>query len=118
MVDRNGDLFLRPSLDRNLFKPICSTMAAESKSTLVDNPCASQETCGISCFDFEGPTFNVLQIKDGWGWHKWDAHKWANCKMTDISGEFLHERCVNVSYVVHPSFTVTNAGYIVASIGV
>lgn len=32
------------------------------------------------------------QIKDGWGWSKWDTEKWSNCSMAEVQGEFLFDR--------------------------
>ncbi|OBZ71660.1 Uncharacterized protein C17A5.05c [Grifola frondosa] len=31
-------------------------------------------------------------IKDGWGWRKWDTDTWAECGINDSTGEFLEER--------------------------
>ncbi|EMD40000.1 hypothetical protein CERSUDRAFT_45715, partial [Gelatoporia subvermispora B] len=31
-------------------------------------------------------------IKDGWGWCKWDVDAWRESRMTDSHGEFLQER--------------------------
>ncbi|KAK7682420.1 hypothetical protein QCA50_014625 [Cerrena zonata] len=32
------------------------------------------------------------EIKDGWGWTKWDANTWSECPMTQSDGEFLQDR--------------------------
>ncbi|KAI0754897.1 hypothetical protein C8Q80DRAFT_1247769 [Daedaleopsis nitida] len=32
------------------------------------------------------------EIKDGWGWCKWDVDTWSECRMTDPVGELLEER--------------------------
>ncbi|PFH53875.1 hypothetical protein AMATHDRAFT_136536 [Amanita thiersii Skay4041] len=32
------------------------------------------------------------EIKDGWGWLKWNPDKWAECPMTESKGEYLHDR--------------------------
>jgi len=31
-------------------------------------------------------------IKNGWGWTKWDAENWTECPMSQSSGEFLQDR--------------------------
>lgn len=37
----------------------------------------------------------IVQIKDGWGWCKWDVETWSECRMPDTAGELLEERCVH-----------------------
>lgn len=32
------------------------------------------------------------EIKDGWGWCKWDVETWSECRMSDSFGELLEER--------------------------
>ncbi|KAF8967080.1 hypothetical protein BDZ97DRAFT_564572 [Flammula alnicola] len=32
------------------------------------------------------------EIKDGWGWCKWDTDAWAECPIANASGEYLHDR--------------------------
>ncbi|KAH7885102.1 hypothetical protein F5I97DRAFT_1811310 [Phlebopus sp. FC_14] len=32
------------------------------------------------------------EIKDGWGWVKWDCERWAECDMSDRGGENVQER--------------------------
>ncbi|KAI8986081.1 hypothetical protein BD414DRAFT_48817 [Trametes punicea] len=32
------------------------------------------------------------EIKDGWGWCKWDVETWSECRMTDPVGELLEDR--------------------------
>ncbi|KAF9485874.1 hypothetical protein BDN70DRAFT_823189 [Pholiota conissans] len=32
------------------------------------------------------------EIKDGWGWCKWDVDAWAECSMTSTVGELLYDR--------------------------
>ncbi|RDX53373.1 hypothetical protein OH76DRAFT_1399274 [Lentinus brumalis] len=32
------------------------------------------------------------EIKDGWGWCKWDVESWSECRMTDSVGELLEDR--------------------------
>ena len=32
------------------------------------------------------------QIKDGWGWSKWDVENWTEVPMTEIKGEILNTR--------------------------
>ncbi|KAH8114594.1 hypothetical protein DFH11DRAFT_173070 [Phellopilus nigrolimitatus] len=32
------------------------------------------------------------EIKDGWGWTKWDVNAWNACRMSEGSGEILKER--------------------------
>ncbi|KAI0051136.1 hypothetical protein FA95DRAFT_1486100 [Auriscalpium vulgare] len=32
------------------------------------------------------------EIKDGWGWVKWDIASWKECRITDTSGEILSDR--------------------------
>ncbi|KAF9046476.1 hypothetical protein BJ165DRAFT_1527565 [Panaeolus papilionaceus] len=32
------------------------------------------------------------EIKDGWGWSKWNADTWVPCRMSESKGEFTHER--------------------------
>ncbi|PPR07119.1 hypothetical protein CVT24_010955 [Panaeolus cyanescens] len=32
------------------------------------------------------------EIKDGWGWSKWDTEAWAESPMAQSKGEFIHER--------------------------
>ncbi|KAI0356423.1 hypothetical protein OH77DRAFT_1423356 [Trametes cingulata] len=32
------------------------------------------------------------EIKDGWGWCKWDVESWSECRMTDPVGELLEDR--------------------------
>jgi hypothetical protein len=34
------------------------------------------------------------QIKDGWGWTKWNVDAWEECRMSDHSGEYLKDRSV------------------------
>ncbi len=43
----------------------------------------------------------ALQIKDGWGWCKWDVESWSECRMTDSVGELLEDRCVLVLAIIH-----------------
>ncbi|KAI0916995.1 hypothetical protein AcW1_007695 [Taiwanofungus camphoratus] len=31
-------------------------------------------------------------IKDGWGWCKWDVEAWSECQMSESGGEYLQER--------------------------
>ncbi|KIJ59464.1 hypothetical protein HYDPIDRAFT_118440 [Hydnomerulius pinastri MD-312] len=33
-----------------------------------------------------------IQIKDGWGWEKWDCESWSECSMSDRRGEDIQER--------------------------
>ncbi|KAJ3516599.1 hypothetical protein NLJ89_g1028 [Agrocybe chaxingu] len=41
------------------------------------------------------------EIKEGWGWRKWDVAKWAECEMvTPTPGEFLYDRSVHHSRFV------------------
>lgn len=32
------------------------------------------------------------EIKDGWGWCKWDVESWSECAMSETRGELLQER--------------------------
>ncbi|KAI0061666.1 hypothetical protein BV25DRAFT_1992014 [Artomyces pyxidatus] len=32
------------------------------------------------------------EIKDGWGWAKWDVNNWSECRMSDNHGEYLFDR--------------------------
>lgn len=32
------------------------------------------------------------EIKEGWGWCKWDIDSWRECRMSDYTGEILHDR--------------------------
>ncbi|KAF4581509.1 hypothetical protein EYR40_009796 [Pleurotus pulmonarius] len=32
------------------------------------------------------------EIKEGWGWTKWDPVKWEPCQMLDQQNDILHER--------------------------
>jgi len=32
------------------------------------------------------------EIKDGWGWTKWNVHAWEACHMSDHGGEYLKDR--------------------------
>ncbi|KAH9891721.1 hypothetical protein C8Q73DRAFT_85284 [Cubamyces lactineus] len=32
------------------------------------------------------------EIKDGWGWCKWDVDTWSECRMSDLVGELLEDR--------------------------
>ncbi|KAL4064859.1 hypothetical protein V8B97DRAFT_1198241 [Scleroderma yunnanense] len=32
------------------------------------------------------------EIKDGWGWVKWDCNSWAECSMADRKGEYVQDR--------------------------
>ncbi|KAI6039675.1 hypothetical protein EDC04DRAFT_2568161 [Pisolithus marmoratus] len=32
------------------------------------------------------------EIKDGWGWVKWDCENWSQCQMSDRKGEYVLER--------------------------
>jgi len=32
------------------------------------------------------------EIKEGWGWYKWDVKSWGECHMLDSTGEILHDR--------------------------
>lgn len=32
------------------------------------------------------------EIKDGWGWQKWNVHSWEACQMVDNTGELLNNR--------------------------
>ncbi|KAF8195500.1 hypothetical protein BJ912DRAFT_144402 [Pholiota molesta] len=32
------------------------------------------------------------EIKDGWGWYKWDIEAWMECPMSSSSGELLYDR--------------------------
>jgi len=32
------------------------------------------------------------QIKDGWGWVKWDCDTWGECPMADRKGEDVQDR--------------------------
>ncbi|KAG5648376.1 hypothetical protein DXG03_004949 [Asterophora parasitica] len=40
------------------------------------------------------------EIKDGWGWTKWDVYNWEPCSMTDNLPEILHDRYVPLSDVL------------------
>ncbi|EJF63342.1 hypothetical protein DICSQDRAFT_134790 [Dichomitus squalens LYAD-421 SS1] len=35
---------------------------------------------------------NRPEIKDGWGWCKWDVETWSECRMSDSVGELLEDR--------------------------
>jgi hypothetical protein len=37
------------------------------------------------------------QIKDGWGWTKWNTATWTECSMSDNAGEILEQRSVCLS---------------------
>ncbi|KAI0319364.1 hypothetical protein OF83DRAFT_1275655 [Amylostereum chailletii] len=32
------------------------------------------------------------EIKDGWGWTKWDVKSWSACRMAETQGEYLYDR--------------------------
>lgn len=32
------------------------------------------------------------EIKDGWGWAKWDCETWSQCQMSDRKGDYVLER--------------------------
>lgn len=34
----------------------------------------------------------LAQIKEGWGWTKWDVDTWSACQMNGSTGELLKER--------------------------
>ncbi|KAG5341124.1 hypothetical protein C0989_011347 [Termitomyces sp. Mn162] len=34
------------------------------------------------------------EIKDGWGWNKWNVNAWESCRMVDNVPEILNDRCV------------------------
>ncbi|KAG6887252.1 hypothetical protein C0992_013152 [Termitomyces sp. T32_za158] len=34
------------------------------------------------------------EIKDGWGWSKWNVHAWESSRMVDNVPEILNDRCV------------------------
>ena len=55
----------------------------------------------------------AIQIKDGWGWAKWDVENWSDVPMNESRGEILHARSVQAgSRIViqaHARFVVFTA---------
>lgn len=69
-------------------------MGTEYKGSLACGAGATQETGGASSF-IPGFVDSALvpQIKEGWGWVKWDSESWNECSIHDHK-EFVQERLV------------------------
>jgi len=93
--DWDGDMLFRPTSSWKSFRSFFIAVAIEPESTLACGAYSPQETWGIApTMDYNLPFADPSQIKDGWGWQKWDTDRWNTCKMSDPCREFLHERCV------------------------
>lgn len=58
---------------------------------------------------------NFMQIKEGWGWSKWNIDTWETGQMKDNIGELLHDRLViwlssGSSVLINYSFQGTLSG--------
>ncbi|PPQ66629.1 hypothetical protein CVT26_009390 [Gymnopilus dilepis] len=85
----------------------------EESQTKLDQPVVEMVVCSFALHLIENPSalFALLwqlstkarwlvilaphkkpEIKNGWGWIKWDVDSWAEIETTESKGEILHER--------------------------
>ena len=57
-----------------------------------------------------------MQIKEGWGWVKWDVESWAETIMSDTKGEILQDRFVRLTISLGRSCSPTTVEFIAACI--
>ena len=94
---------------------------SQHKMSLPDRPRTTQEARGeywVLAHSSIIVNYNV-QIKDGWGWTKWDVDAWNECRPSESKGELLQDRyvlCYN--YVWWVKLTWSVLGCIAAYIAV